>query len=291
MPADQAKYSIEINSAAAASALRGPAPFGKFAASITGVRPDRATRARHDRGDSSRSGAPVWRNSYTVGQIEDRIWKPINGGSIRGGKRWAAALLKMAKQLELRTRAERRTTEPGARNGALGPIAIDVLEYLYATVDYTTGRLEPALRTIAEATGHAYSAVHAALKRLRHEGFIHWMRRSKPKDDPEPGGPVVEQASNAYALLVPEAVKPWLQRLMGKAPAPECDADRRARERQAFEDMMAGMSAEDRHRTTWNGDDLLGETLRKLAAAVDARETKDCESSTADETGVIYRSR
>lgn len=265
----------------------GPAPIGGFALAAAGVQPSREAQARFARGDSPRTGEPVWRNSYTVGQIEDRIWKPINDGSRRGGKRWTAALLKAAKQFEIRTRAARRETEPGCRNGDLGDVGIEVLEFLYSTVDYASGRLDPALRTIADAIGRAYSAVHEAMKRLRKAGFLHWIRRSKPVEDPEPGGPKVEQASNAYALLCPEALRPWLQRLLGKPSAPECDADRRRRERDEFEAMLAGLSAQDRLATTWTGDSLLGETLRRLAKAVDARTMQERESSTTDETGGI----
>lgn len=259
--------------------------LGSFTTAIAGAKTSRQTRALHSRGDSPRSGQPVWRNSYYVGQIEDRIWKPINGGSRRGGKRWTAAILKAAKKLELRTRAERQEIEPGARNGDLGAIGIIVLEYLYETVDYATGRLEPAIRTIASAIGHSYNAVHKALKRLRDRGFIQWMRRSEPIEDPEPGGPQVKQASNAYALLCPPTLRDWLARLLGKPPAPECDADRRKRERAEFETMLDGLTAEERLAATWTGDSLLGETLRRIAAAVDARDRQERESSTNDETG------
>lgn len=289
MPADKANFST--STAAFSDAFKAPKPIGRFILAAAGIQPNRATRAFHQRGDSPRSRAPVWRNSYSVGQIEDRIWKPINGGTLRGGKRWTAALLKAAKGFELATRAKRQQTEPGARNGALGPVAIAVLEYLYGLVDFTTGRLEPAVRTIADAVGHAYSAVHNALKRLREHGFLHWMRRSRPKEDAQPGGPVVEQASNAYALLVPQGIRAGLQRLLGKLPTPECEVDRRRREHAAFEQMLEGLSAQKRHEVTWSGDSLLGETLKRLAAAVDDRDRKTCESSTTDETGVIYRSR
>lgn len=261
--------------------------LGGFAAAIAGVPLDRAARSRFTRGDSPRTGQPVWRNSYTVGQIEDRIWKPINGGSVRGGKRYTRALLKAAKQFELRTRAKRREVEPGARNGDLGPVAIAVLEYLYDKVDYATGRLDPAIRTIADAIGHAYSAVHEALKRLRLHGFLHWMRRSKPVDNPEPGGQQVEQASNAYALLCPQKLQGWLSRLFRKAPAPECEVDRRKREQADFEAMLETMTAQERHAVTWNGNSLLGEILGRVAAGVDARESRKGESSTTDETGGI----
>ncbi|WP_439538998.1 hypothetical protein [Sphingomonas sp.] len=266
-------------SARASTTPSGASAIGLFAkAFVSGT-------AAKIRGDASRSGAPVWRNSYYVGQIEDRIWKPINGGTRRGGKRWTAALLGAAKRFERKTRAERREIEPGARNGALGDVGLAVLEYLYGLVDFQTGRLEPALRTIAEAVGHSYSAVHRALVRLRDHGFIAWMRRSEPIEDPQPGGPPAKQVSNAYALLCPTGMKAWLNRLLGKGMQPECDADRRKRERDEFEAMLAGLSAQERLSATWTGSALLGDTLAGLAALVDRRESQTRESSRTDEIG------
>lgn len=263
-------------------------PFGLAAARAAKVALDRRTRALLGRGDSPRSGQRVWRNSYTEGTIEDRVWKPIHDGSPRGGKRWTGALLKAARAFEYRTRRERREVDPGARNGKLGEVALEVLAYLYELVDYSTGRLEPAIATIAEEVGRSYSAVHEALVRLRKEGFLHWMRRSRPIKDPEPGGQQVEQVSNAYALLVPEPIKGWMRALFRKTPKAACDEDRRRYEREAYEAMLAGLTAQQRHDTTWNGDSLLGETLRRLAAAVDARDFQRGESGTARETGGSY---
>jgi hypothetical protein len=247
-------------------------PFGLIAAGLAKAALSRKTRARLERGDSPRTGERVWRNSYTVGQIEDRIWKPINGGKLRAGKRWTGALLKAAKALELRTRAERRVNEPGARNGALGAVGLAVLEYLYDMVDYATGRLDPAIRTIADAIGHAYSAVHDALVRLRHHGFLTWARRSKPIENPEPGGQQVEQVSNAYGLLVPAGMKAWLARLIGNAPAAACEEDRARRRKQDLQQMLAGLSASDYQNQPFNDGALFGPTLKSIAAAIDARE-------------------
>jgi len=259
-------------------------PFGAIAAKIAGVQLSRHTRVRLGHGDSPRSGQPVWRNSYKVGQIEDRLWKPINGGTSRGGKRWTMAVLKAAEAFELRTRAERREKEPGARNGALGPVGLAVLKYLYETVDYATGRLEPALRTIANATGHAYSAVHEALVRLRRFGFLYWMRRSKPVENPAPDGPQVEQASNAYALLIPEKMQGWLSRLIGKEPTPACEEDRLRRKREEFEAMLSGLSATEYH-TDFNDKALFGPTLKSIAAAVDARDASTANPAAAMKPG------
>lgn len=267
------------------AATHDASPFGRIAAAVVGNSLPRKTRALLDRGDSARSGERVWRNSYTEGSIEDRVWKRIHDGTARGGRRWTGALLKAAKALEVKSRKTRREGEPGARNGALGEVGLQVLEFLYDTVDYATGRLEPAIATIADAIGRSYSAVHDALCRLRQAGFLHWMRRSRPIDDPQPGGPQVEQVPNAYALLVPDAMRQWLASLFGVAPAAACEVERRKQQQAAFERMLAGLTAEERHEATWNGDKLLGETLRRLASLVDRRDFQKGESGRARETG------
>ena len=260
-------------------------PFGLIAAQVAKTTIARKARALLERGDSPRSGEKVWRNSYTEGTVEDRVWKPIHDGTARGGKRWVGAILKAAKAFEYRTRLQRREKEPGARNGALGEIGIEVLEFLYATVDFTTGRLEPAIATIAQGIGRSYSAVHEALYRLRDAKFLDWMRRSRPVDDPEPGGQQVEQIPNAYALMVPPSMMDWMRSLFRKAPTPACEADRRKRESEAYEEMLAHLSTEERHAATWTGPRLLGETLARLARAVDARDIRRGESGRRGETG------
>lgn len=226
----------------------------------------------HSLTKSRRTGEPVWRNSYYVGQIEDRVFRPIAGGKKRDAARWIGALRQAARKFELKTRAERQEVDPGARNGALGAVGIAVLDYLYEVVDYATGQLDPAVRTIADAIGHSYSAVHDALKRLRQHGFLEWMRRSKPKENPEPGGPQVEQASNAYALLVPPAMQSWIKRLLGRAPAAECDKARRALERAEFEAMLAQLTAREWLKAVWHGDSRQGGVLANIAAQLDLRD-------------------
>jgi hypothetical protein len=233
---------------------------------------------------SRRSGQPVWRNSYYKGQIEDRIWRPFMGGNTRGAKRRIGAILKSAHELERRTRRQRQRENAGVRNGVLGHIGLAVLEVLYQRyLDYKTGRLDPAIATIAEAIGHSYAAVHAALRRLRAAGFLHWVRRSEPVEDADGAGPQVKQVSNAYALLLPKAMEHAVAALMGRAPTPD-DADwaREQREKE-WKATLDAMSASDFHAATWNGDQLAGETLARIAALLD----QERESSRAVETGGI----
>lgn len=226
-----------------------------------------------------RTGQPVWRNSYYEGQIEKRLWRPIGDGTRRGGRRYGGAVLKSAKELERKTLRARQRLSPGCRNGALGHVAIEVLEALYMTfVDYKEGRLEPAIATIAEAVGRSYSAVHAALKRLRDAGFLHWIRRSKPTENAT--GPQVEQITNAYALDLPPEVAQMVRHLMGRAPLPD-DVKWAGEQRQAeWKAMVESLSAERYLEAMGAVDGRLGETLKSIARMLDKR-----ESSTRRETG------
>lgn len=58
-------------------------------------------------------------------------------------------------------------------------------------------------------------------------------------------------------------------------------------EQEPFETMLAGLTAKERYEATWSGDDLLGETLARLAAALDSRGASLCESGRAGETGGV----
>lgn len=250
-----------------------------FGQVVAGLKPEKAFR----------SGQPVWRNSYYEGQLEDRIWRPIGvgraRGSKRGGRRYAAAVIRTAEALERRTRAERQKDKPGARNGVLGDIGVGVLKALYDIVDFATGRLEPAIATIAEHTGYCYSAVHEALCRLRKHGFLQWIRRSRPTENKGEAGPQVEQIPNAYVLVLPKEFEELVRRLVDDSPVPDEERWRRDQARQEWQAMLDQLSATELHRDTWSGDRLAGETLARIAALLTARDAQERESSRKRETG------
>lgn len=236
-----------------------------------------------------RSGQPVWRNSYYEGQLEDRLWKPIGVGAKRGTKRnaarYLASALQMAKRVELRTRRALQGAKKGVRNGAIGAIGIAVLEVLYEMVDYATGRLEPAIGTIAEKVGHSYSAVHEALVRLRRQGFLQWIRRSRPTENKGEAGPQVEQIPNAYVLTLPEELETIARRLIDDGPVPDDEAWRRKQGKADWKAMVDQLSATDLIAEHWAGDRLQGETFARIAALIDARDGQKRESGRTRETG------
>lgn len=215
------------------------------------------------------NGAPIWRNSYEEGQLEDRIWRPIARGKMRAAKRLLGARLKAVRTMERKTRLARRELHRNAKNGAIGPIAVEVLEYLYGIVDFATGRLEPAVQSIADHIGRSYGAVHNALKALRRHGFLHWIRRSRAADTKGEAGPQSVQIPSAYVLLFPARLQPLVEHIMGDAPVPADEEWRREQQKASYEDMLARLSTPEFLQATWDGDDALGETLRRIAELLD----------------------
>jgi Helix-turn-helix domain len=85
-----------------------------------------------------------------------------------------------------------------AAEGRLRRIDITVLDALLQTVDFATGRLFPAIESIAERAGCHRNSVIAALQRLRDHGFIAWVRRTVKTANEGEFAPQREQTSNAY---------------------------------------------------------------------------------------------
>jgi DNA-binding MarR family transcriptional regulator len=159
--------------------------------------------------DGRRTGEKVRRHSYLAGQCEGRIYRPIN----RRQRRW------FMKGVEL---VERHTRTKGKRTGILGYVAREVMEVLLQTMNYSTGRLDPSLNTLAERTGRCKSAVVRALKALRHAGFVDWIRRYVPTH--EAGrGVQVKQTSNAYRLTLPPMAVRLLGPIYGREPPVSAD--------------------------------------------------------------------
>lgn len=263
----------------------------------------RKVRAKLERGDSPRSGQPVWRNSYTEGQLEGRLWRRYGDGSKRTGSRLRGYVLKAARQTERETRRLRqerarecRQMAPEqreharqadgpevlhhARRGLLGDVGIEVLEFLWSRVDFLTGRLEPAIATIAEETGRSYSAVHEALKRLKRGGWVQSIRRSRPVENPQPGGALVEQITNAYVLLIPQGLRRYVSMMFGAIPEPDCLRWDREQRREQEREMLRSLSASEYHRATFVGNADEEATFAAIAKMIDDR-----ESSITRETG------
>lgn len=145
----------------------------------------------------------VRRASYDVEDRRAQVFRPIGDGTTAGALAWIDCLLKAVTEWD---DVERR------KNGGrpLGLAGIRVLETLLGrrgviAIDFRTGRLEPAIDTIARVAGVARTTVVRALARLRAMKILDWVRRSQAKPDAGDWGPQREQVSNAY-YFTPEAL-------------------------------------------------------------------------------------
>lgn len=205
-----------------------------------------------------RTYQPVRRNSYHRGDREDRIWRPI-APSRSEARRLIAVRLRAAEEFD------RNGKIAGDRNGPLGHIGLEILRHLYRIVDYRTGRLEPCLDTLMQRMRRSRSAIVAAMARLRRHGFLDWIRRTEPIDNPGQG-PQVRQISNAYWFDLPATAAALVHRLLGRgATAADLAAKRRREEEQAA--MLDAMTAEEQARF-FAGTSPLGNELAKLGRAL-----------------------
>lgn len=133
---------------------------------------------------------PVRRNSKLRGHCEAGFWRAVS-------KREGWSLVVLAK------RYEKLRKEAGKKNGPLGIVAIEVLEYMVNLIDHKTGRLEPSIATLMQKLNRSRDAIWKALNALRQHGFIDWLRRYVPTNR-EGSGPQVQQTSNAYRLMRPQ---------------------------------------------------------------------------------------
>lgn len=108
--------------------------------------------------EPQRARAPVRRQSRAAGRCEGVFWRRTDRQEVR-------RIVMAARRYELATR------QPGARSGALGSIALEIVELFANLVDFRTGRLEPSLDTLMRMLRRSRDAISRALKALRAHGF------------------------------------------------------------------------------------------------------------------------
>lgn len=207
---------------------------------------------------SSADRQPVRRHSFMAGRCEGLFWR-------RTARQELRRILLAAKRFDLVGRAN------GSRNGPLGHVALEVLELLIHLVDYRTGRLEPAIDTIAAKIRRARSAVIEALARLRLHGFADWLRRFEPTGN-EGRGPQVRQVSNAYRLALPPRAARLLGTMGQDVPLPDDVAQAQETRREELATIKASLPL-DELAVLEVDDDPLGRALAQLGRLVQERES------------------
>ncbi len=174
-------------------------------------------------GRERRTFQPIRRRSQLAGRCEIGFWVPFKARQVGDYMRAAE-------------RFDRAGRKQGQPQGPLGPVGLEVLRELLRLVDYKTGRLDPAIDTLAANLRRSRDAICRALKALKAHGFIDWLRRYVPAPTEGLAGPQVRQTSNAYRLMLPAFAKALLG-LGSRAPLPDDFEHRRAAAAQAIREM------------------------------------------------------
>jgi len=143
------------------------------------------------------------------------VWKDSTTKTVK----FVALAKKDATKFYHKARAfERQTRQPGRQDGALGRNGILVLHALiFDFLNYATGRLDPAIETIARKACISVSSVKRGLANLKRSGVLNWVRRAAETRD-ERGRFCLEQDTNAYGIIPPSQ---WLGFIEIEAPPPD----------------------------------------------------------------------
>lgn len=202
--------------------------------------------------------AKVRRHSYARGR-EGVFWRSVKRQD-------------MKKIVLAAKRYERDTKAKGCRNGALGHVAIEVLDYMTNLIDYRTGRLEPSLDYLMEKLCRSRDAIVRALKALRTHGFIDWVRRYVPTGATGYGQPKYHQTSNAYRLSLPQRALRALGRYCQQLPVPDDFAHAQEQQEAFFQECLNDLSLAEQAIAVI-GDNPLGQSLARLGEAMKKRES------------------
>lgn len=235
---------------------------------LAGARAARADQQRHRAAAyavqaTKRGTSPdVRAKSFQAGPHEERLWRQHNRFSaavraqrVREVKRWSLGL-----------------KQPGRRSGALSARTIDAYDYLMGIRDFRTGACFPSIRGIAAAIRCAVSTAEKAIRELCEHGLLGRRLRTRPVDNPVPGGPVVEQITTAYWFLVPAWLADKLAQAFGSAPKPDDQLQRERDDAERVMEMLAAGSLDDVVRFRAGDASPMAEALRSLGRRVEASE-------------------
>ena len=217
--------------------------------------------------DNRRTGQPVRRLSRALGRCEAVFWRSTD-------KREVRQIVTAARRYELATR------QPGQRNGALGPIAIEILDLFANLVDFRTGRLDPSIDFMQAKLRRSRDAITRALKALRAHGFLDWLRRFVPTGN-EGRGPQVQQTSNAYRMSLPARAQWLLGRLLTPAPAPDDFSHAQRHALDTYRAQVATLTLAERARHVIEHEGI-AEALARLGSLIQERESAKRSESQAN---------
>jgi hypothetical protein len=114
---------------------------------------------------------------------------------------------------------DRQTCKKDCHGGAVGHSALQVLHALiFDFLNFRTGRLDPSYAAIARKANVCQRTVATAIQRLKGLGILNWVRRCA--EAWHDGRYVLEQQTNAYAVLSPSQWRGYREPPEAPPPAP-----------------------------------------------------------------------
>jgi hypothetical protein len=167
----------------------------------------------HERGNDR----SVRRNSYDIDDRRAQVFRRIGDGSVAGALGWIDCFLRTIAAWD----------DDQRKKGGIRPLGFHGLRVLEALlgrrggipIDFATGRIDPALDTIAASAKVSKTTVVRALARLKAIGAIDWVRRTQAAESVGCAGPQREQISNAYwidATRLPAKVGQYFRDLLAR---------------------------------------------------------------------------
>lgn len=230
------------------------------------------TAAQSGRG-GRRTHQPIRRNSRPAGRCEGVFWHSTS-------RREVQEIVLAARRYELTTR------QPGARSGALGFVALEVLDLFANLVNFRNGRLDPSIDFLMTKLKRSRDAIVRALAALRDHGFLDWLRRFEPTGN-EGKGPQVRQVSNAYRLSLPRRAAAMLGRFFKIPPAPDDHALAREIHAAEIEAHRATLTELERTAMDVDPDDPLGAALLRWARTRADRAERESAKQTESQSSSI----
>lgn len=220
-------------------------------------------RAAYAHSNARRGNSPaVRRHSEYAGEVELRAWRLHNTFSARDRRA----------RMEAVRRWNYGAKPKGASWGPLGPSGERFLDSMMGLRCFRTGRLDISIKEIAAKLRMCVQTVCSYIERLEGLGLLVKRRRSRPVENPEPGGPQVEQITNAYWFQLPAEIAELVRQILDRGGKPACQADRERAEAEALAAMLATLSAEDLARFRAGDTGALADALAALGRGVDRRE-------------------
>lgn len=140
------------------------------------------------------TGEGFWRNTYDVDDVRANVFHPLATGGKDGGRDFIQFVTE-GFELEVE-----QLQKEGKGADLTGNVLMGFKRFLAHCMDFTSGRCEPSIDTMAEICGCARMTIIRWREKWRALGFIDWVRRTIRTGNAPGKGPDRVPTTNAYFI-------------------------------------------------------------------------------------------